>query len=162
METDHEHIKGATLNFLSQSKNITAALATVSADGMPHCAVVYFAAEDDFSFYFLTATDTRKYKDLTENLKASLSFGFGPAYVTVQAEGEVVLLEKGSEAENFAIARIKNRLVENDVTWPIFQLSDYDDNAIAAFKFTPSRLTYLNLDPQSALPVTGKRLQRVI
>ncbi len=162
MEPEQTNLKDVTLRFLSETTNITASLGTVSSEGAPHSAIVYFSIDENLHFYFLTAVDTQKYKNLLANPKASLALGSGPEYVTVQAQGQTALLEKGSEEEKIAIATIKKRLVENQQTWPIFQLSDYESEAVAVFKFTPSVLYFLNLDKNNGLPVTTEGLQQVI
>lgn len=162
MQTDKSEIQGPVLNFLTQSQNIVATLSSCSKTGEPRSSVVYFWVDEELDFYFLTAADTKKYKNLLENPMASFAVGFGPEYVTVQAEGRATLLEKGSDEENNAIANIKNRLLDNNVTWPIFQLSDYDNSAIAVFKITPASMTFLNLSASSALPMTESGFKQVI
>ena len=159
---ESEQIKGACLNFLRDKERLTAALATAGSDGTPRASVVYYFADEDFNFYFLTATDTQKYKNLLENSKASIAVGFGPAYVTIQGQGTAELLPKGSEEENVAIALIKERLQGEDYTWPVFQLDDSDDESIAVFKLTPSSLQVLNLEKDNGLPVTTDDIQQII
>lgn len=159
MEPDN--IKGAALQFLSQQNNLTAVIGTC-CDNLPHSATVYYVVDEDLHFYFLTAIDTTKYNQLLKNNKASVVVGFGPTYVTMQGHGTTELLTKGSPEENQALALIKNRISETGHTWPLFQLSDFDDNAIAVFKLTPSVLSLLNLEVDNGLTVDTKAIQRII
>lgn len=152
------------LNFLKSTDNITAALATVTPEGAPRVATIYYFVDDEFNFYFLTATNTQKYNNLIENSAASLITGFGPGYTCVQGSGSATQLEKGSAEEKLAIARIKEhmRAFEEHTTWPIFQLEDYTSEALAAFKFTPDTLELLNLDKEQNLPLTDQTLLSIL
>ena len=162
MHSEAPNLKDTTVRFLSDPTHVTAALATADGSGVPHAAAIYFYADEELNFFFLTPNDTQKYKNLVANPTASLAVGLGPEYVTIETFGTTTLLEKGSEAENFAIANLKKRLVESGSTWPIYQLSDYDDDAIAVFKFVPSALYYLNLEKDNGMPVSEKKLAKVI
>lgn len=159
---DQEAIKDNCLKFLQNEDHETAVLATASKDATPRAATIYYAVDEELNFYFLTATHTEKCKHLSENAKASLAIGFGPAYVTVQCQGEVQVFEKGSEEENFAISLIKSRMQERGVTWPIFQLSQFDQESIVAYKFVPQTITLINLDETNGLPITKEGVVTVL
>jgi len=161
METDQ--MKAAAYEFLTDPERLTAVIGSCPADGNSHVATVYYYLDDAFNFYFLTATSTQKYKNLRENANAAIVVGFGPSQTTIQGQGTATLLEKTSEEENKAIALIKKRLTDHrNETWPIFQLDAYDDESIAVFKFTPNRLTLLNLEHDSGLAVTTKDVLQII
>lgn len=155
-------IKDDSLRFLRAKENITAVIATTSETAIPHAAVVYYFVDENFNFYFLTATASQKYKNLSANHQMAVAIGFGPKYVTIQGQGEATLLEKRSEEENQAIAKIYMRLEANDSTWPAFQLDKNDREQMAVFKFTPRSLTLLNLEPDNGLVVTNEDLLPII
>lgn len=155
--------KDTAINFLKERNRLTAVIATVSDDGSPHAAVIYYFVDEDFNFYFLTATNTRKYKHLLANPRASITTGFGPKYTTIQGDGTTALLTKGSDEENHAIALIKVRLQEHDnTTWPIFQLEEFEDESIAVFKFVPDSLQLLNLEQNNGLKFSTDDIQKII
>lgn len=154
--------KDAALRFLSDDAVLSAALGTIDAQGNPQTAITYFYADEDLNVYFLTPVDTRKYENMIARPHVALAIGGGTTYTTVQIEGTATLLAKGSEEENAALAKLKNRLLEAEVTWPIYQVSEHDDDAIAVFKVTPSAAYYLNLETEGGLPVTTDGLQQVI
>ena len=161
--TDEKDTKQAALAFLRQPDRLTAVIASCPGDGDTHAATVYYYVDGNFNFYFLTATNTKKYSNLLENPNAAIVVGFGPSYTTIQGQGTVQLLTKSSDEENEAIAHIKKRLQDhNDETWPVFQLDAYDDESIAVFRFIPDRLKLLNLEETSGLSVTKEDVQDII
>jgi uncharacterized protein YhbP (UPF0306 family) len=156
-------IKQDALTFLTKPDRLTAVIASCPLDGDVHAATVYYFVDDNFNFYFLTATNTQKYRNLLANQNAAIVVGFGPEQTTVQGRGSAVLLQKSSEEEKEAIAHIKTRLQNhNNETWPIFQLDAYDAETIAVFKFIPDTLHMLNLEESSGLVVTNTAPQQII
>lgn len=155
--------KDAALKFLTEPDRLTAVIGSCPSDGNTHVATVYYYVDTNFNFYFLTATNTRKYKNLLENQNAAIVVGFGPSYTTIQGQGTATLLEKSSQEENDAIARIKKRLQDhNSEIWPVFQLDAYDKESIAVFKLIPDRLELLNLEQNNGLVVTGESILQIL
>jgi len=157
------NIKKLTLEFLTAPQRITAVIGSCPTDGNTHVATVYYHVDKNLHFYFLTATNTQKYRNLLENPNAAIVVGFGPDYTTVQGQGAATLLEKDSAEEREAIAHIKKRLQDhNDETWPVFQLDDYVGESIAVFKFTPDTLQLLNLETNNELPLTKNQTLQIL
>lgn len=161
MEQDNA-LRTATFNFLTTNDQLTAVIASTTTDHKPHTNVVYYHIDQNFNVYFLTATTTQKYQNLCARPAAAFTIGFGPGHTTVQGSGEAALLEKGSMEEKTAITQISNRMSEQDASWPVFQLEEYEDQAIAVFKITIEKLHVLNLEPTKELPLTMSNLQQVI
>lgn len=159
MET--ANIKDTALKFLTDPERVTAVIATCD-DGTPHAATIYYAITSDFKVYFLTATDTKKYTHILKNNQVAFATGFGPSYITIQGSGKATLLEKMSEKENHAVALIKDRLAEAGTTWPIFQMSDFDDNAIAVYELEFDELNMLNLEVDNGLITTPEHIEKII
>lgn len=67
-------------------------LSTVSADGEPWGAAIYYVADEDFTFYFVTRVETFKYQNLDKNPHAALTIADADAQTTVQASGLVTKL----------------------------------------------------------------------
>lgn len=156
-------IKKAALKFLTEPNNLTAVIGSCPGDGDTHVATVYYYADNSFNFYFLTATNTAKYKNLLENPNAAIVVGFGPSYTTIQGRGAVQLLTKSSAEENEAIVFIKKRLQDhNNETWPVFKLDAYDSESIAVFKLIPNKLQLLNLEESSGLTVTTENVLQIL
>ena len=75
-------------------------LATSSPDGQPEAATVLFAVSDDFTFYFGTMKNYRKFGNLLKNKKVAVVVGVrGSNPRTVQAEGEVEILENEDDID---------------------------------------------------------------
>ena len=160
---ENTEIKKAALTFLTEPEQLTAVIGSCATDGDMHVATVYYYVDNDFCFYFLTATNTQKYKNLLENPNAAIVVGFGPSYTTIQGRGTTQLLTKSSKEENEAIAHIKNRLQEHaNETWPIFQLDRYDSESIAVFKFLPDTLQLLNLEDSGDLVLTTENILQIL
>jgi len=160
---EHTELKHQALEFLKEPKRITAVIGTCSLDNVPYTATVYFHVDDDFNFYFLTATGTQKFHNLQANPQASITIGFGPSYTTMQGGGSVELLEKNSEAEKLAITHLKKRLQEHDnETWPIFQLDDFVGESVAVFKLHTQTLQLLNLEQDNDLVVTKDDIKQIL
>jgi uncharacterized protein YhbP (UPF0306 family) len=160
---DSTTIKTAALKFLNEPDRLTAVIGSCPSDGDTHVATVYYFVDDNFHFYFLTATNTKKYINLLENPNAAIVVGFGPAQTTIQGQGTTTLLKKASDEENNAIARIKKRLQDhNNETWPIFRLDAYDSESIAVFKLIPDTLHLLNLEHTSGLAVTSEGILQIL
>ena len=153
-------VRDFALKFLRES--ITAVVATSTTDGNPHAAVIYFYVDDDFNFYFLTAHNTRKYENLMQNPKISLTVGFGPPYITIQGRGKAELLENNSDEESAAIVKIDKRLYSKDYRWPLFEISRFKNEKLYVFKIIPSELTLLNLDKDNNLTTYRDDFQKII
>jgi nitroimidazol reductase NimA-like FMN-containing flavoprotein (pyridoxamine 5'-phosphate oxidase superfamily) len=64
-------------------------LSTVDQDGKPWGAAVYYVADEDFNFYFVTRAETFKYHNLSANPLAAMTVADEPAQTTVQASGTI-------------------------------------------------------------------------
>ncbi len=69
------------------TSNDIGALATTSSDGMPHVRLVYYAADADFSIYFLSLANTRKADDIQNGSKAAFVVTGNDRHHTLQIEG---------------------------------------------------------------------------
>ena len=160
---DTSEIKKAAMAFLSEPDRLTAVVGSCPEDGDTHVATVYYYVDDQFQFYFLTATNTQKYRNLLANPNAAIVVGFGPSYTTIQGRGAAGLLTKASEEEQEAIAHIKKRLQDhNNETWPVFQLDAFAGESIAVFKLIPDQLQLLNLEESSGLAVTKENVLQIL
>ena len=143
------------LKYLQSTQNLTAVIVSVDSAFIPHGATVYYLVDDLLHFYFLTATHTHTYVNLSTNPQAAIVVGVGPHQTTVQGNGAARLLQKNSESEKEIIAQLKERLQKQTVSWPIFQLTTFERETIAVFKYTPESLQLLNLETENDLPVTS-------
>lgn len=161
---DNTQIKDFALRFLNEKENITAVIGTSTKEGIPHAAVIYYYVDEVFNFYFLTVTNTQKYKDLIQNPQVSIAVGFGPAYITIQGQGTAEVIPKGSEEEKQTIVKINNRLREKNRHWPVFQIPDLEREEITVFKITSDtlRLLNLNLNEENCFATFKDNFQQII
>src|SRR5438128_1008621 len=87
----HPRLSGPTHEvfiFLRDLNPKICSLATVSAEGFPHCAVMGYAVLPDLRIILNTHTYTRKWRNLTSNPIAALTFGWSMSGLYVQYEGQ--------------------------------------------------------------------------
>jgi uncharacterized pyridoxamine 5'-phosphate oxidase family protein len=77
--------KKQVLEFLMQNKH--AGLSTVTPDGKPEAATIYYGIDRHFNFYFPTGTLSRKFKNLQRNPQVALAVTDVKKLITVQMEG---------------------------------------------------------------------------
>lgn len=68
-------------------RQCVATLATVSPDGQPQAATIYYVVDHRLTFYFLTKDSTRKYKNIMATPRVALVVSDPTTLTTVQAEG---------------------------------------------------------------------------
>lgn len=71
-------------------------LATVSPDSTPDGAVIYFTVSEQFEFYFVTKSQTQKYKNLQLHPYVSLVSYDAFSQTTVQVHGRVKEVTSGA------------------------------------------------------------------
>lgn len=101
------------LKFLASHR--LAVMSTVSADGKPHGAVMYYHIEPDFSLYFLTKTETSKYKNMLANPDVSVTIWDDEVSVTAQIEGSISEV-LSTEMTDKVVRKLMNK--GNSVNWP--------------------------------------------
>jgi len=69
-------------DFLRKKKSMV--LATVTPEGKPHAATVFYEADENFNFYILTSATSGKLKNILHNGHAAFAVGTGPESITVQ------------------------------------------------------------------------------
>lgn len=157
----HNELQTNVLNFLKNDEHITAVLGTASANGIPHTSPVYYAIDDDFTLYFLTVSNTHKYKNLLENPHVSITIGFGPTHTSVQGVGTAEALEIDSPKQNSTILAIRDRLQGKGFVWPVLKLTHSDIDDVVVFKVTFTELYLLNLEQNNELSFK-EEFQKVI
>lgn len=95
--------KAAAYEFLSNHH--LGVLSTISADGKPWGAAIYFAVNEHLDVYFLTATNGKKYEDMQRHAAVALTAYDDATQATVQLTGTVERLDIGDEM-NDAYAKL--------------------------------------------------------
>lgn len=138
MATNEQDSKLAALAFLQQHP--MAILSTISEDNRPWGAAIYYFADIDFNFYFLTKSETSKFKNLENTLYAALTVADPETQTTVQTVGQVSHVSVKQTIDhvfkNMAAQRPKG-----DYSWlpPIIKLHKGDWKVL---RLTPSFLQF--------------------
>lgn len=123
-------------------------LAEVMPSGYPHASAIYFNVDNQFTIYFVTKTNTQKYKDLQQNQQACLVAFDQPTQATVQISGKVTEITDSSEVRSVvdSIENIAHRFSISGVA-PIIKL---DTGDYVAYELKPDTIRfamYLRPDP---------------
>lgn len=88
-------MKDKILKFLKQKNPKLCVMTTCTSDGKPECAVMGFAVLDDLSLVLSTDKTSRKWKNLQDNPRVALVFGWSFEELNIQYEGTAERLESG-------------------------------------------------------------------
>lgn len=117
-----------------------AILSTVSEDGRPWGSAVIFAVDEDLNFFFMTRSDTLKYKNIVANPSVALTIADEADQVTVQSVGRVSRVEAKDYIDVVfkKLAHVKPR---GDFQWvpPVIKVHRGD---YMILQYTPSKLQY--------------------
>lgn len=137
--------KNKFLDFL-KSKNV-AVISTVSEANQPMSATIYYVVDNDFNFYFMTKSFTRKFRNLKHNKEVALAVGTENTPVTAQIQGTAEQITDIKEFEE-RFKEMTKILQENKYVGPLFEIvanEDADHNEIMLFKVTPTWIRWLDL-----------------
>ena len=85
LEEANEQIVKDALTFAQKKK--LAVISTVAPSGIPESAMVLFYLDDNFNFYFITRSDSRKVDNLMTNKNVSVVIGTELGVSTLQMSG---------------------------------------------------------------------------
>ena len=92
METEQatEKIEQSALQFAKARK--LAIISTVSSEGVPESAMVLYHIDDEFNFFFVTRSDSRKVRNLSTNKNISVVIGtdLGPSTLQMSGTAEII------------------------------------------------------------------------
>ncbi len=115
-------------------------LSTVSPDGAPWAAAIYYVADEDFNFYFVTRAETSKYHNLEKTPLAALTVADAASQKTVQVAGSVTKVPV-KDYTDIVFNKLAKLRPKDDLHWspPLSKL--HKGNYIPLL-LTPSRLLY--------------------
>lgn len=116
-------------------ENPIGVLSTITPDGNPHGAVVYFRVDKDFTVSILTKTDTRKYDNLVHNDHAMLTVFEAATQATVQITGRAEELLDSYEVNGIAGTILGISMSTSDSGVP--PISKLDAGEYTAFRIRP-------------------------
>lgn len=130
--------------FMEYVRNKTVAvISTVSPEGQPMAATIYFDIDEHFAIFFMTKKFTRKYANLEKNPRVALVIGAANEPVTAQIQGKA---EKIVDQKIFdtRFEQLEKIMFKNVYVAPLFQLSK-EKNDLVLYKVTPDWIRFLDL-----------------
>ncbi len=118
----------------------TAVLSTVSPEGKPQAAVIYFIADEDLHFYFVTKSDTTKSQNLEKNSNCALTILDPNAPKTVQATGQVKEIEDPKKYTEIVKKISEENAKGNGFYWPPPLSKVMSNGDLVLYEFTPDWL----------------------
>lgn len=153
-----DEVKEEAMNFLK--KNNAAVIATTQG-GKVYASTVHYIVDEHWTFYFLAHRNTDKYLNISVSQQAALVVGVGPKHISVQTQGVVDMVVGDERAE--ILDKFKwlkgSHLIDH---WPIEEMTKFENKESVAFKFEPSRLTFMNLDDEEYPRSQSKEYYQII
>lgn len=115
-------------------------LSTVSASGEPWGSAVTFAHDEDLNFFFMTRSNTLKYKNIEANPTVALTVADEKDQVTVQAVGTITRVA-AKDYMDVIFKKLASAKPRGDYHWvpPVIKVHKGD---YMILQFTPKRLQY--------------------
>jgi len=128
--------KSQIIEFMRQ--NPVGVLSSITPDGEPHGSVIYFAIDRDQNIAFITKTKTRKYQNLQQHPKVTLTCFEASTQTTVTVVGKVEEVKESFDINAIAGAIVSASLkTTDDGVPPITKLKAGD---FTAFVIRPEQL----------------------
>src|ERR1035437_9503419 len=91
-----ENARKDALAFLKRHK--TGVLATTPSENQVHASMIYYVADEKFNIYFLTQTNSRKFKALEAHPQVAFTVSAMETPQTLQIEGMAIDMSLDTEA----------------------------------------------------------------
>ena len=151
MSVDTTRLKQHVRDFIT--RNRTAALATVGADGLPHIATVTSAVDADLNVFFMTGADSKKFKNLVHQPMVAMVFTNSDTLETVQLTGRAERVEDVLSKETLEDIKAMTVPIANHRPVPALQLFESGaTNELATVRVTPTTMTYAQFETRHTKP----------
>lgn len=154
-QEEEQKIHQKALEFLRECN--TMVVSTVSDQGEPQVATVYFTVDDDFNIFFMTSRGSKKCENLKSNGKIAFVVGTGPEIVTIQGGGVAEPLDE-KEAQVF-YKLIEKVSLRSPWQWPVTLLAK---EGYCTFKITPTWMVWLNLHKEKYPDIASEEFYKII
>ncbi len=118
-------------------EHAVAVLSTVSHDGTPSASPIYFVADKQLNFYFMTKSDTEKSKNIENNNNVAITVIDSTIPMVVQAKG---LVSEIQDREIFTKIAEENAKQEAGFHWPPPLSKLESEGSLLMYAFTPTWL----------------------
>jgi uncharacterized protein YhbP (UPF0306 family) len=128
------------LDFLKQHP--MGVLSSVTPDGSPWGSAIYYVADDEFNFYFVTRMETFKYQNLDKTPLAALTVADSDSQTTVQASGKISQLPV-KEYADIVFGKLAKIRPDDNYSWSP-PLAKLQKGNYMPLRLTPTKLQYAN------------------
>ena len=119
-----------------------AVLSTIGSENNVHGSTMFFTSDSSLNFFLLTKSNTRKYENISANKRAALTVIFSNEQKTVQAEGFLDEIPKGTEEYLKIITQISEKNAQQGgISWPP-PLSKIPKSELVIYRLIPDWLRY--------------------
>lgn len=149
MKQTTDKLKQLAYQFIKD--NHTAALATVSHDGLPHVVSIYCLVDEDLALYFMTRVEGRKYINLTNNKTVAMVFTNEKHLSSIQLIGTAERVDNIKLEQKVWLELMKFR-VPTLTTGPVPAIQLFErgsSDELAIIKVNPTQMIYSNFEKQS-------------
>lgn len=129
------------LNFLQG--NPLGALATLNREGLPDVSAIYFFTEKDFTCYFVTKSDTRKYQNCLKNPNVTLLSFSEKDLISVEINGTVETVVDTLEVAR-SVERFQDRVSTRKAGYWIPPISQLKAGSYVVCKLIPTVIRFNN------------------
>lgn len=123
-------------------------LSTVSSDGAPWGAAIYYVVDEDFNFYFVTRAETYKYQNLDKNPVAAITIADADSQTTVQAAGKISRIP-AEDYMDIVFTKLAKVRPKDDPHWAP-PLSKIQAGNYMPLRLTPTKLHYADYKDRKA------------
>jgi len=157
MNTKPPHTNIKVHTFLKQHP--MGVLSTVSADGSPWGAAIYYVVDADLNFYFATRAETRKFQNLDATPQVALTVADEETQTTVQLVGTIskVPIKEYMDVVFDKLAAIKPK---EDHNWRPPLTKVHEGNYIP-LRITPSKLNFADYGHKQSDP-TANYIEQIV
>lgn len=115
-------------------------LSTVSSDNTPWGSAIYYVAEDDFACYFVTRSESQKFKNIDQNPAVALTVADEPTQTTVQIAGRLQKVP-AREVIDVVFKKLAHIKPPHDIDWlpPVIKVHEGDWMVL---ELTPTHVQY--------------------
>ncbi|OGK48841.1 hypothetical protein A3A56_01365 [Candidatus Roizmanbacteria bacterium RIFCSPLOWO2_01_FULL_40_32] len=142
-----------------------AVFGTTSPDNSPHLSSMFFVANEDLNFYFITKSETAKVANIAANSKVSVVVSDQDSYKTVEANGIAIAISGFEKIRTiiqmFTKIYVKEEVIEHGklFNWPP-PIEKIEKGDIMVYELKPSYLRYA--DYSNSSPLEGNFVQEII
>lgn len=125
-----------------------ASLATTDSNGKPHVAIVYCVMGNDFTIYFSTRVEGRKFQNILQQPVVAMAFSHEHAVQMIQLCGVAQRVDDLQHEQSVLHDLMKLRY--DDPNWPPPPLQLFErgaTNEIAVIQVVPTELTFADFQP---------------